>query len=106
MRPISHSHLAPTPKNTCIRELPFLFQRKRIDLTAKKEESIGQPLERLPQTICLGRHVSPPRDEIVNGLQQLGEDHGISEGDVETRDLPLLPHKRKEDEVRSAACSG
>lgn len=41
--------------------------------------------------------MSSSGDEIVNGLQQLGEDHGISGVDVETRDLPPLPRKRKED---------
>lgn len=75
-------------------------------ILAKKEESIGHPLERLPQTICLGRHISSLGDEIVNGLQQLGEDHEISGVDVETRDRPPLLRKRKEDEDRSSACSG
>ena len=75
-------------------------------MTAKKEESIGLPLERLPQTIRLERHISSSGDESVDGLQQLGEDHGISGVDVETRDLPPLPHQRKEDESRSSACSG
>ena len=75
-------------------------------MTAKKEESIGLPLERLPQTIRLERHISSSGDEVVNSLQQLGEDHGISGVDVETRDLPPLPHQRKEDENHSSACSG
>lgn len=85
----------------------LLWWGRNTDLTAKKEESIGQPLERLPQTTYRpGRHISSSGDESVDGLQQLGEDHGISGVDVETRDLPPLPHQRKEDESRSSACSG